>query len=144
METKCKFFSELTTRELYEIMRVRVGIFIVEQNCIYQELDGRDYDSLHFFFEEDGQVLAYLRAFQKDEDTVQMGRVVTLHHGTGLGGRLLHEGLARIRSLMKPKQIVIEAQCYATGFYEKEGFQICSEPFMDDGIPHVKMVLKEG
>ena len=140
---KSKYFGELSTKELYEILRARAEIFVVEQNCVYQDLDGTDYDSLHVFWEEDGKVTAYMRAFRKDDETVQMGRVLTLRHGTGLGGRLLSEGIAQIRAKMHPARIYIEAQCYATGFYEREGFQICSEAFLEDGIPHVQMVLQE-
>ena len=126
---------------MYEILRARAEIFVVEQNCVYQDLDGIDYESLHVFAEEGGKVTAYLRAFYKDEDTVQMGRVLTLRHGEGLGGKLLREGIAQIRARMHPAKICIDAQCYATGFYEREGFRICSEEFLEDGIPHVRMVL---
>ena len=126
---------------MYEILRARAEIFVVEQNCVYQDLDGIDYESLHVFAEEGGKVTAYLRAFYKDEDTVQMGRVLTLRHGEGLGGKLLREGMAQIRARMHPAKICIDAQCYATGFYEREGFRICSEEFLEDGIPHVRMVL---
>lgn len=73
-----------------------------------------------------------------------MGRVLTLRHGTGLGGRLLKEGISQIRTRMRLSKIYIEAQCYAVGFYEKEGFQISSEEFLEDGIPHVQMVLEFG
>ena len=139
---RSKYFDELTTRELYEILRARAEIFVVEQNCVYQDLDGIDYESLHVFAEEGGKVTAYLRAFYKDKDTVQMGRVLTLHHGEGLGGKLLKEGIAQIRAKMHPAKICVDAQCYATGFYEREGFQICSEEFLEDGIPHVQMVLR--
>ena len=139
---KSKYFDELSTKELYEILRARAEIFVVEQNCVYQDLDGIDYESLHVFAEEDGKVTAYLRAFFKDEDTVQMGRVLTLRHGEGLGGKLLREGIAQIRAKMQPAKICIDAQCYATGFYEREGFRICSEEFLEDGIPHVQMVLR--
>lgn len=139
---KSKYFSELSAKELYEILKARAEIFVVEQNCAYQDLDGADYESLHVFFEKDGKIMAYLRAFRKDNDTVRMGRVLTLQHGIGLGGRLLREGLAQIRDKMHPARICIEAQCYATGFYEREGFQICSEEFLEDGIPHVQMVLQ--
>ena len=135
-----KYFDELTTRELYEILKVRTKIFIVEQNCPYLEQDGMDYDSLHVFYEEDGQVLAYLRAFRKDEETVQMGRVLSAEHGKGYGGKILVEGLNQIREKMNPKRIYIEAQCYATRFYEREGFRICSEEFLEDGIPHIQMI----
>ena len=139
---KSKYFDELSTKELYEILRARAEIFVVEQNCVYQDLDGIDYESLHVCAEEDGKVTAYLRAFFKDEDTVQMGRVLTLRHGEGLGGKLLREGIAQIRAKMQPAKICIDAQCYATGFYEREGFRICSEEFLEDGIPHVQMVLR--
>lgn len=138
---RSKYFDELSTKELYEILRARAEIFVVEQNCVYQDLDGIDYESLHVFAEEGGKVTAYLRAFYKDKDTVQMGRVLTLRHGEGLGGKLLREGVAQIRARMQPAKICIDAQCYATGFYEREGFRICSEEFLEDGIPHVKMVL---
>jgi ElaA protein len=138
---RSKYFDELSTKELYEILRARAEIFVVEQNCVYQDLDGIDYESLHVFAEEGGKVTAYLRAFYKDKDTVQMGRVLTLRHGEGLGGKLLREGIAQIRARMHPAKICIDAQCYATGFYEREGFRICSEEFLEDGIPHVRMVL---
>ena len=89
LAVKSKFFIELSTKELYEILKARAEIFVVEQNCVYQDLDGIDYEALHVYFEEDGKVAAYLRAFNTDEDTVQMGRVLTIRHGTGLGSRLL-------------------------------------------------------
>ncbi len=134
-----KFFEELTTAELYELLKARAEIFVVEQNCIYQDLDDRDYDSLHVFYEESGKVLAYLRAFPKEAGVVQMGRVLTIEHGTGLGGKLLRAGMDSIKEKFQPQKIYIEAQSYATGYYEREGFTICSEEFLEDGIPHVQM-----
>lgn len=139
MKFVTKFFEELTTAELYELLKARAEIFVVEQNCIYQDLDDRDYDSLHVFYEESGKVLAYLRAFPKEEGVVQMGRVLTIEHGTGLGGRLLRAGMDSIKEKFQPQKIYIEAQSYATGYYEREGFTICSEEFLEDGIPHVQM-----
>ena len=73
-----------------------------------------------------------------------MGRVLTLHHGSGLGGQLLKEGIDQIKAKMHPAKIYIEAQCYAIGFYEREGFRICSGESLEDGIPHVQMVLQAG
>jgi len=139
---KSKWFHELTTIELYEILRSRAEIFVVEQDCIYQDLDGKDQEALHVFCEEDARVTACLRAFWKDPDTVQMGRVLTLQHGTGLGGELLRRGVREIREKMHPKWIYVEAQCYAAGYYEKTGFRVCSEAFQEDGIPHVQMILE--
>lgn len=139
MKFVTKFFEELTTAELYELLKARAEIFVVEQNCIYQDLDDRDYDSLHVFYEESGKVLAYLRAFPKEEGVVQMGRVLTIEHGIGLGGKLLRAGMDSIKEKFQPQKIYIEAQSYATGYYEREGFTICSEEFLEDGIPHVQM-----
>ena len=142
MRTVSKFFHELTISELYEILRTRSEIFIVEQKCVYQDLDGMDYQSLHVFFEDVRRVQACLRSFMKDPETAQLGRVVTLVHGKGLGRMLLRTGIEQIRLKQNPKRILIEAQCYATGFYEQAGFRICSGEFLEDGIPHVRMALE--
>lgn len=144
MKLITKFFHELTTTELYEILKSRAEIFVVEQNCIYQDLDDIDYRSLHIFYESNGRIIAYLRAFEKDssEKIIQMGRVLTLTHGIGLGRNLLKEGITQIKKKWSPASIYIEAQCYATGFYEREGFVISSDEFLEDGIPHVEMILR--
>ena len=142
MKLVVKYFDDLTTKELYELLKARISIFVLEQNRVYQDLDDKDYHSLHVFFEDSGEVVACLRAFLKEDNVVQIGRVLTLYHGNGLGGKLLKEGIAQIQNKMNPKKIYIEAQCYATGFYEREGFKICSEEFLKDGIPHVAMDLK--
>jgi ElaA protein len=139
---KVRYFNELHTKELYELLKARAEVFVVEQNCVYQDLDGKDYESLHIFYEEDGKVAAYLRAFRKDDETVQVGRVLALKRGTGLGGKLLLEGIAQIKAVMNPKRIYIEAQCYAAGYYERVGFRNCSEEFLEDGIPHIQMLLE--
>lgn len=139
---KEKYFEELTTKELYEILRVRSEIFVVEQNCVYQDLDQIDYRSLHIFGEDDnGEVQAYLRLFIKKDEILQMGRVLTREHGKGLGKEILKKGIRAARERMKGEILLIEAQKYATGFYEKEGFQVCSDEFLEDGIPHVEMKL---
>ncbi len=142
MELKAKYFPELSLHELYEILKTRSEIFVVEQECPYLDPDGRDYDSLHVFLEEDGAVLAYLRAFAGEQGTAHMGRVLTRHHGMGLGGRILKEGIARTIEAFRPDRICIEAQCRARGFYAREGFRPCSEEFIVDGIPHINMVLE--
>ena len=142
MEFQSKTFEQLSTAELYEILRARVNVFVVEQTCPYPELDGIDYDSLHVYYESEGKVQAYLRAFYKEPGVVQMGRVLTVERGTGLGGKLLKAGIREIKEKLAPQKIYIEAQTYAIGFYEREGFIRCSEEFLEDGIPHVKMELE--
>jgi len=143
MELRIKTFDELTTKELYEILKSRAEIFVVEQNCIYQDLDDTDYKSIHVFYQnEDGRVTAYLRLFYNDDiNMVQMGRVLTLKHGTGLGKRILLEGIKIAEKKLQAERIYIEAQKYAIGFYEQAGFRVCSDEFLEDGIPHVKMIL---
>ena len=144
MDTVIKTFPELTSAELYEILRTREAVFIVEQDCPYPEADGRDYDAVHYFFlENDGRVKAYLRLFPKPDEpgTIQVGRMVTAGsvRGTGLGRRLLHEGVQYAIEKMGAERLYLEAQVYATGFYQKEGFAVCSGEFLEDGIPHVRM-----
>lgn len=141
MEFTVKYFDELTLDELYEILKARSQIFVVEQKCMYQDIDGTDRRSLHIFYRENEKVIAYMRAFYKDADTVQVGRVLTLEHGFGHGALLLKNGIMAIKEKMKPKKIFIEAQTYAIGFYERVGFVKVSEEFLDVGIPHVGMEL---
>ena len=142
MRITAKYFDELTTRELYEILRLREAVFVMEQTCIYEDIDGVDYESLHVFCEEGGKITAYLRAFRKpdEEGTVQIGRVLTARRGEGLGGEILREGIRIIEEKMRPERMYLEAQTYAIGFYEREGFRVCSDEFDEDGIMHVGMV----
>ena len=142
MEIISKFFDELTIIELYEILKIRSKIFVVEQKCVYQDLDDIDYRSLHLFYKSDKNIIAYLRIYKKEEGIIQIGRVLTAEHGKGFGGKILKEAVSIIKEQMKPNKIYLEAQCYAIGFYEREGFKVCSEEFIEDGIPHVKMILK--
>ncbi len=140
MEFTIKHFTELSNRELYEILKTRQEIFIIEQNCPYMDIDDLDLDAMHIFsMNEEGRVTACLRVFMKDEKTAQIGRVVTLVHGEGLGGKILHEGVKVALDHYKAEKIYLEAQTYAIGYYEKEGFRVISGEFDLDGIPHVEM-----
>ena len=139
MKLTVKKFQELTTTELYEILKARAEIFIMEQEINYQDMDDIDYKSLHCFFIEDKKVIAYLRAFyqENDGDIVRIGRVLTLQHGNGTGRDLLEQSLKAIKENMKCKKIVMDAQKYAVGFYEKFGFKTISDDFYEEGILHV-------
>lgn len=144
MELKIKSFEELTNRELYALLKLRVDVFVVEQHCAYPDLDGMDNKALHVFFEEDGELLAYMRILPEGEhygDAVMIGRVIAARRGVGLGARILAAGIEAARSLLGARRIRLEAQSYAQGFYEKAGFARCSDEFDEDGIPHVEMVL---
>lgn len=139
-----KEFGELTTTELYEIIKSRTEVFLLEQNIICQDLDDVDYKSLHCFYKENGRVVAYLRAYHQDNNksTVKVGRVLTLEHGKGLGKKLMQQSIAAIKDKMYCKKICMNAQKYATGFYEKFGFKITSDDFLEEGVVHVAMELE--
>ena len=141
----CKSFDELTTRELYEILRARAAVFVVEQDCVYQDLDKVDYESIHIFSQkESSEVTAYLRLFMKkdEKNTAQMGRVLTTQRGKGLGGEILREGITAAKEKLNTEEIYIEAQEHAIPFYSREGFEVTSDVFLEDGIPHVEMRLR--
>ena len=141
-----KQFNELTTDELYDILAVRTAVFVVEQTCPYQEVDGIDKRACHVYWLEDGKILAYLRVFHDESDPslAHMGRILTVRRGIGLGARLLDEGIRVARETMGAKRIYIEAQVYARGFYERAGFIKTTEEFLEDGIPHMGMELTLG
>lgn len=138
-----KVFDELTTTELYEILKARAEIFIVEQHINCQDMDDMDYKSLHCFLWEENRVAAYLRAYFPDDsiEKVRAGRVLTSQHGRGLGKKLLEESIPVIKNKLKCKTICIDAQTHAIGFYEKFGFKVTSEEFWEEGILHVAMEL---
>lgn len=139
-----KKFDEFSAGELYELLKVRAEVFVVEQNCVYQDMDGKDYESFHVIGFEKENITAYLRVFIKDKvsKTVQIGRVLTVERGKGFGEEILREGIRVAKEVMHAERIYIEAQCYAIGFYEKVGFQVSSGEFLEDGIPHVEMILE--
>ena len=138
-----KKFDRLTPKEVYEILKVRTAVFVVEQECPYQEVDGTDYESLHVWLEKNDEIVAYLRIFEKNAEngTVQIGRVLSKRRGEGLGAKVLEHGIEAAQVEMGAKAIFIEAQTYALDFYKKFGFESCGEEFLEDGIPHTPMTL---
>lgn len=143
MELIAKHFSELTTYELYEILRIRAEVFVVEQECVYQDIDEKDLDAFHVWLEDGGEMLAYLRVMDRGVsfEEVSIGRVVSLRRREGLGSRLLKAGIEVAKETFSADRITLEAQTYARSFYEKQGFVQTSDEFMEDGIPHVRMTL---
>lgn len=142
MEFKSNFFDELTTRQLYEIARARTEIFLLEQRIVCQDLDGVDYDALHCFLEEDGKVLAYLRAYRDEDGDVRIGRVLSVTHGIGHGSLLMKQAIPAIQRAFACERILIHAQKHAQGFYGEFGFRVTSPDFLEEGIPHVGMTLE--
>lgn len=145
MELVIKHFSELTLDELYDIIRARVNIFVVEQKCPYYELDGKDKDAFHIFFHDENGIAAYLRTLDMGvafDDAVSIGRIITVRRGQGYGAEIMREGIKFVKKQYSADKIKIMAQCQAKGFYEKFGFKQYSEPFLDDGILHIDMILE--
>ena len=145
-EFRIKAFWELTAAQVYEILKSRSEIFMLEQNIRCLDMDDMDYQSVHCFLEDGGRVIAYLRAFYEDAEktVVRIGRVLSLKHGEGLGRELMHKSLESIKSVMPCEKITVHSQASAWGFYEKFGFQAVSEPFLEEGISHVIMELPLG
>ena len=141
MDFTVKHYSQLSTDELYELLKLRSAVFVVEQTCIYQDIDGKDKDAFHVFAkDENGTIKACLRFFEKDAETAYMGRVITVDRGTGMGAKLLKAGIEAVKANTGKKQIYLEAQSYAVGFYEKAGFAVIGEEFDEDGILHRPMM----
>ena len=141
MEFKAKRFDELTAREMYEILRSRAEIFVVEQGIRYVDMDGIDYNCLHCFIEDGGRVVACLRAFYDTDGSVKRGRVLTTSHGGGVGRRLMELSLGAISEKLPTHLIYVNSQEHAVGFYEKFGFVVVSPVFYEQNIPHYRMEL---
>lgn len=141
---KAEPFPKLSVYELYEILRLRSAVFVAEQDCAYQDIDGIDPSAVHVWgTDEGGKLLAYLRIFRDAKGTVRLGRVVTSVRSKGYGEEILKEGIRIAEEDFDAEEILIEAQVRAAGFYRRHGFEIVSEPFMEDGIPHVRMLRKK-
>ena len=142
MEISVRRFSELSVQELYDILKLRVNVFVVEQCCPYPELDDKDQSALHLCFREEGELAAYLRIMDRgvSSEYVTLGRVISARRRQGLGSALLREGIRQAEERFGAESIYLEAQVYAIPFYEKQGFRVISEEFLEDGIPHVKML----
>ncbi|MBQ9531875.1 MAG: GNAT family N-acetyltransferase [Eubacterium sp.] len=142
MDWIIKKFDELSPKEIYEILRSRGEIFVKEQKICCTDPDGVDYESVHFFCMNEGRVSAYLRAFQYDENTVKIGRVLTLVHRNGLGSELMKTAIKKIPEIFNCEKIYVAAQKQAIPFYEHCGFTVTSGEYLEEGIPHHDMILK--
>jgi len=136
-----KSFQELTTDELYGLLRVRSEVFVVEQNCVYQDLDGDDQKSVHLWLTKADRIVALARVCPAGThmQEVSIGRVITTERGKGYGKTMMLYAIDTAIKHFGAKLIEIEAQEYAKGFYENVGFRQSSETFILDGIPHIKM-----
>lgn len=147
MEIKIKKFNELTTEELYKILRVRNEVFVVGQTCIYQDCDNKDYSSYHFYVEEGNEVVGYLRIVNKgiSYEEMSIGRVLVkeTHRNKGLSRKIMLEAIKFIEEKLNSTEIRLSAQVYIKGFYESLGFKQVSEEYLEDDLPHVEMLYKK-
>lgn len=137
-----KRFCELSIDELYAILRHRSEIFIVEQDCVYQDLDDMDQGAVHLWIEVDGEMAAYARVLAAGTylDEVAIGRVIGIRRGQGYGLKIFGHAIDAAVKYYGAKRIKIRSQQQAEHFYEKFGFVRCGEPFMYEGLMHVDMV----
>jgi ElaA protein len=141
MQIRTKNFSELTTLEYHRLMEIRVAVFVVEQECAYQEIDAIDLEATHLWFaDEADNVLAYARIY-KEDNTIHFGRVLVAKEWRGqrLGQKLIAEVISFIEKRYPSQPIKISAQAHLQAFYGTFGFQVVSKEYLEDGIPHVDM-----
>ena len=140
---KIKRFDALSVVELYQLLHLRSEVFVVEQNCVYQDIDGKDEKALHLLGEYEGKILAYARLFKAKDyfEKASVGRVVVDEscRDKKLGHILMREAIEGIRSHFGESQITISAQLYLKKFYESHGFIQTSEMYFEDDIPHIEM-----
>lgn len=143
MELFVKHFSELTPDEIFEIYKLRVSVFVVEQNCPYQEVDDADKTAYHLYLKDDTGICAYSRVLPKGEfrDTVSIGRVIAMKRRAGLGTQIVKAAITVAKERFHAQRIVIGAQTYARKLYENVGFIQSGDEYLEDGIPHIPMTL---
>lgn len=149
MNIQIKRFSELSIFELYDILQLRNEVFVVEQNCIYQDCDSCDEYAWHMFAydEHTKALICTMRILDRGQTfpTTAFGRVAVrkAYRGRGIAGQMLRKALDFTENQLKACKVTIAAQTYLKDFYESLGFTICSEVYVEDGIPHMDMVFKK-
>ncbi|MEY3688987.1 MAG: GNAT family N-acetyltransferase [Ignavibacteria bacterium] len=144
VQWKCIPFNALTVQEVYDILGLRQDIFIIEQACIYQDIDGIDLHSQHVLAHIDEQLIAYSRIIPtSDSAIVKLGRIIVHsdHRGNAFGKQLVHYSINEAKNLFTPNHIHISAQTYLLKFYESIGFHSISESYDLDGITHIDMSI---
>ena len=141
---KIKTFEELTTHELYEILKIRQEVFVVEQTCYYLDADGYDQKALHIWAEREGKIVAYCRAFDKGikYSETSIGRVLSHpdYRSLKLGRKLMTIAIEAIKTRYQTEEIRISAQDYLIEFYQSFGFQDTGKKYLEDDIPHTEML----
>ncbi|PTX17642.1 ElaA protein [Halanaerobium congolense] len=146
MQLKIKKFNELSNLELYKIIEARVNIFVVEQNCPYKECDNKDQNSFHLYYEKDNEIITYLRIIPAgiSYPEISIGRVLVKpeYRKKGLAKKMMEKAISFIKENSDSKIIKISAQEYVLSLYQNLGFKIVSDRYLEDNIPHYKMIYK--
>lgn len=147
MEWKLKKFEELTGEEVYKILKLRTEVFIVEQECPYQDSDNKDIDAYHLYLEENGEIAAYSRILKRGVsfDEAAIGRVLVnkKYRGKGLAKEMMLKAIQVMEETFNEIEIKIQAQAYLIHFYESVGFKGVSDQYLEDDIPHIDMLYKK-
>ena len=138
-----KIFTELDKEELYQILRLRSEVFVVEQDCVYQDIDNKDQIATHLFYKKEEEIIGYTRIFKKGDyyENPSIGRVVVSKNkrGKDLGKEIMLESMKYIKDNIKAEKIELSAQMYLDNFYKDLGFYSKGEEYLEDGIPHQRM-----
>ena len=144
MVVKIRKFEELDLHQLYQILQLRAEVFVVEQDCVYQDIDGKDYKALHVLGLEGKDLVAYTRIFPPGIYFTEaaIGRVVVKeeHRNKNYGHEILTASIKAIEKYYQTTNIKLSAQTYLTRFYESHGFEQVGEGYLEDGIPHIAMI----
>lgn len=144
MEIKIKTFEELSLQELYKVLQLRAEVFVVEQNCVYQDIDGKDEKALHILGFKNNELVAYTRCFKPGDyfEKAAIGRVIVKENSRkfGFGHQIIKASVEEIENRYNTSAIKLSAQQYLIQFYEAHGFETTGEGYLEDGIPHIAMI----
>lgn len=147
MNYNIKKFSELENNELYQILELRCEVFVVEQNCPYNDVDNKDQDAYHLLLQDNKKIVAGLRILKKgvSYDQISIGRVVVNkeYRGRGIAKDMMLKAIEFIENNLGEKEIKISAQAYLIDFYKSIGFVEVSQVYLEDDIPHIDMLYKK-
>jgi len=145
MTSRVKHYDLLTKDELYEIMQLRNEVFVVEQNCVYQDIDGKDTTAFHLCYYDKDELVGYLRILNRGAsyDEVSIGRVIVKasHRDKKIGRVIMVESIDYIKTVLNEPTIRISAQAYLKKFYTSLGFEVVSDEYLEDNIPHIEMSM---
>ncbi len=147
MKMFIKPFNELSVQELYGILRLRSDVFVMEQQCIYQDCDNKDLDAVQLFYVDKGEIVAGVRLLKRgvSYDEVSIGRVVTnpTYRHLGIGRQMMLQAIEYIEKEWHETEIRISAQQYLVAFYESVGFKVVSDVYLEDDLPHIEMLYQK-